>query len=108
MEKFNFENNIEQENKLPQIEIYKLTNFGELQNYTSVNIFSKDTFEAIIPINEDGDHFVYACRFLNPERAEEYFCRGCQTESPEDIEFWNEQLQAEKVEVLDIRLEVKN
>ena len=108
MEKFNFENNIEQENKLPQIEIYKLTNFGELQNYKSVNIFSKDTFEAIIPINEDGDHFVYACRFLNPERAEEYFCRGWQTESPEDIEFWNEQLQAEKVEVLDIRLEVKN
>ncbi|MCC3166874.1 hypothetical protein [Streptococcus sanguinis] len=85
MEKFNFENNIEQENKLPQIEIYKLTNFGELR-----------------------DHFVYACRFLNPERAEEYFCRGCQTEIPEDIEFWNEQLQAEKVEVLDIRLEVKN
>ena len=49
MEKFNFENNIEQENKLPQIEIYKLTNFGELQNYTSVNIFSKDTFEANYP-----------------------------------------------------------
>lgn len=61
MEKYSFENNIEQENVLPQIEIYKLTNFSELQNYMSVNIFSKDTFEAIIPINEDGGHF---CLYL--------------------------------------------
>ncbi|HEV6580829.1 TPA: hypothetical protein VZF42_001010 [Streptococcus pneumoniae] len=45
---------------------------------------------------------------MNPDRAEEYFCRGCQGENPEDIEFYDEQLQAEKVEVLNIRLEVKN
>ncbi|HEU8545646.1 TPA: hypothetical protein VWN60_002078, partial [Streptococcus pneumoniae] len=57
---------------------------------------------------DDGDCFVCACRFLNPDRAEEYFCRGCQGENPEDIEFYDEQLQAEKVEVLNIRLEVKN
>ncbi|HHQ8416018.1 TPA: hypothetical protein ACSTW9_000001 [Streptococcus pneumoniae] len=44
---------------------------------------------------------------MNPDRAEEYFCRGCQGENPEDIEFYDEQLQAEKVEVLNIRLEVK-
>ncbi|HHA7356553.1 TPA: hypothetical protein ACOQHW_002167, partial [Streptococcus pneumoniae] len=62
----------------------------------------------IISINDDGDCFVCACRFLNPDRAEEYFCRGCQGENPEDIEFYDEQLQAEKVEVLNIRLEVKN
>ncbi|AGZ47288.1 Uncharacterised protein [Streptococcus pneumoniae] len=48
MEKFNFKNNIGQENKLLQIEIYKFTNFYKLQNYTSVNIFSKDIFEAIV------------------------------------------------------------
>lgn len=48
MEKFNFKNNIGQENKLLQIEIYKFTNFCKLQNYTSVNIFSKDIFEAIV------------------------------------------------------------
>ncbi len=35
MEKFNFKNNIGQENKLLQIEIYKFTNFFKLQNYTS-------------------------------------------------------------------------
>ncbi|ELU71821.1 hypothetical protein PCS81218_00033, partial [Streptococcus pneumoniae PCS81218] len=29
-------------------------------------------------------------------------------ENPEDIEFYDEQLQAEKVEALNIRLEVKN
>ncbi|HGL1385244.1 TPA: hypothetical protein ACKBB6_001555 [Streptococcus pneumoniae] len=45
---------------------------------------------------------------MNPDRAEEYFCRGCQGENPEDIEFYDEQLQEEKVEVLNIRLEVKN
>ncbi|HET0094007.1 TPA: hypothetical protein VPX74_001923 [Streptococcus pneumoniae] len=48
---------------------------------------------------------------MNPDRAEEYFCRGCQGENPEDpedIEFYDEQLQAEKVEDLNIRLEVKN
>ncbi|CNA74626.1 hypothetical protein [Streptococcus pneumoniae] len=48
MEKFNFKNNIGQENKLLQIEIYKFTNFYKLQNYTSVNIFSKNIFEAIV------------------------------------------------------------
>ncbi|VRA15681.1 type I restriction-modification system, S subunit [Streptococcus pneumoniae] len=47
-EKINFKNNIGQENKLLQIEIYKFTNFCKLQNYTSVNIFSKDIFEAIV------------------------------------------------------------
>ena len=30
---------------------------------------------------------------MNPDRAEEYFCRGCQGENPEDIEFYDEQLQ---------------
>ncbi|WP_171043103.1 MULTISPECIES: hypothetical protein [Streptococcus] len=45
---------------------------------------------------------------MNPDRTEEYFYRGCQGENPEDIEFYDEQLQAEKVEVLSIRLEVKN
>ncbi|WP_252306318.1 cell envelope [Streptococcus pseudopneumoniae] len=48
MEKFNFKNNIEQENKLLQVEICKLTNFCKLQNYTSVNIFLKDIFEPIV------------------------------------------------------------
>ena len=48
IEKFNFENNIGKENKLPQIEIYKLTNFCKLQNCTSVNIFLKDIFEPIV------------------------------------------------------------
>ncbi|KYQ24636.1 cell envelope [Streptococcus pneumoniae] len=53
MEKFNFKNNIGQENKLLQIEIYKFTNFCKLQNYTSVNIFSKDIFEpkSFIPLS---------------------------------------------------------
>ncbi|VNN96501.1 Uncharacterised protein [Streptococcus pneumoniae] len=44
MEKFNFKNNIGQENKLLQIEIYKFTNFCKLQNYTSVNIFGSIIF----------------------------------------------------------------
>ena len=41
----------------------------------------------IILINDDGDRFVYACRFLNLERPQEYFCRGCQTKKSENIEF---------------------
>lgn len=67
-------------------------------------MFSKAIFEAVIPLNEDGDCWVYTCKFLNLERAEEYFCRVARAETMEDEEFWKEQLGEEKVEVLNIGL----
>jgi len=44
-------------------------------------------------------------RFLNPERAEEYYANCCRTE---ELEVWNYRLQEEKVDVLNIKLECSN
>ncbi len=44
------------------------------------------------------------CKFLDIERAEEYYCRAYRSESNEDWEFWNEYLSAETVEILSIEI----
>lgn len=98
------EDSIEQEYRKLKIETYQLTTFDEIQDYAPEDMFSKAIFEAVIPVNEDGDCWIYTCKFLNIERAEEYFCRVARAETLEDEEFWKEQLGEEKVEVLNINL----
>ena len=98
------ENQNEQDFKQPKIETYQLTTFGEIQDYAPEDMFSKAIFETKIPLNEDGDCWAYTCRFLNLERAEEYFCRLAWAENMEDEEFWKGQLGNEKVEVLNIQI----
>ena len=56
-----------------RIAFFLSTTFGELQDYVPKDTFLKAIFEAKIPLNEDGDYWVYTCIFLNLERAEEYF-----------------------------------
>lgn len=70
-------------------------------------MFLSPIFEVKIPIT-DEDSWVYTCRFLNPERAEEYYAACCKTEGLEEFDVWNYRLQGEKVEVLNIKLECNN
>lgn len=97
----------EVEPRIPKIETVHLTNFGELHDYTVGDAFSNPIFEVKIPIT-DEDFWVYTCRFLNPERAEEYYANCCRTEDLEELEVWNYRLQEEKVDVLNIKLECNN
>ena len=60
--------------------------------------------EVKIPIT-DEDSWVYTCRFLNSERAEEYYTTCCKTEDLKEFAVWNCKLQEEKVKVLNIELQ---
>ena len=75
----------EQQSKRSKIETCQLTTFGEIHDYVPEDMFSKSIFETKIPLNKDG-----ACKFLNLERAEEYFCRLARSKSIEYEEFWFE------------------
>lgn len=96
--------NFESEPTLPKIETVQLTTFAELQDYAVGDIFSSPIFEVKIPITSE-DSWVYTCRFLNPERAEEYFAACCRTENLEEFKVWCYKLHEEKVEVLNLKLE---
>lgn len=93
----------ETEPKLPKVETVNLTTFEELQDYAVGDIFSSPVFEVKIPIT-DEDYWVYTCRFLNPERAEEYYAACCRTEDLDEFDSWNYRLQEEKVEILNIEI----
>ena len=108
MEKFNqnyeTSQHFETEPRLPKIETVHLTTFEELNDYTVGDVFSSLILEVKIPIT-DKNSLVYTFRFLNPERAEEYYANCCRTE---ELEVWNYRLQEEKVDVLNIKLECSN
>lgn len=71
------------------------------------DVLLSPVFEVQLPIT-DEDFRVYTCRFLNPERAEEYYTACCRTEDLDEFVVWNCKLQEEKVEVLNIKLECNN
>ncbi len=48
---------------------------------------------------------LFVLGFLNPDRAEEYFCRGCHKGKTEDIEFYDENNYRQKRWRICIRLE---
>lgn len=94
----------ETEPKLPKVETVNLTTFEELHGYTMEDVFLSPIFEVKIPIT-DEDSWVYTCRFLNSERAEEHYTACCRTEDLDEFAVWNCKLQEEKVEVLNIELQ---
>lgn len=97
----------ETEQKLPKVETVNLTTFEELHGYMVGDVFSSPVFEVKIPVT-DEDFWVYTCRFLNPERAEEYYTACCRTEDLEEFAVWSSKLQEEKVEVLSLKLECES
>lgn len=104
--KFNHEisSTFESEIALPTIETVQLTTFADIRDYVVGDIFSNPTFEARIP-TASQDVWLYTCRFLNQDRAEEYFTNCSQTENLENFDIWSSKLHQEKVEVLNIEFQ---
>lgn len=68
------------------------------------DVFLSLVFEVKIPITDEYS-WIYACRFLNPERAEKYHTACYRTEDLDEFVVWNCKLQKEKAEVLNIELQ---